>query len=243
VGYEKIPATGLSPFSKTPEINKNFYAAERVREELVQEGYSEVFTSVFSEQGERAVLNKVDSVRPFLRSSLIPGLTSALEKNKPNKDLLGLKEIKLFEIGVVWKGGEEQVMVGTIGEKESVAEKILETADAAKYEDLPLSTAKRYQAFSRYPYVVRDIAMWTPKDSKLPTEHAPDEYVLNLIRETAGGLALKVWLFDRFEKEGKISLAFRLIFQSFERTLTEEEVHNIMKKVSATLKSSGFEIR
>jgi phenylalanyl-tRNA synthetase beta subunit len=52
-----------------------------------------------------------------------------------------------------------------------------------------------------------------------------------------------VWLFDTFEKEGKTSLAYRIILQSFERTLTEDEVNKIMEKVSAMLKALGFEIR
>ncbi len=51
------------------------------------------------------------------------------------------------------------------------------------------------------------------------------------------------FLFDRFEKADKVSLAFRLIFQSAERTLTDEEVNMLMEKVYAALKEKGFEIR
>ena len=56
-------------------------------------------------------------------------------------------------------------------------------------------------------------------------------------------MAHKVMLFDRFEKGGKTSLAYRIIFQSFDRTLTEAEVNAVMEKVSAKLKGEGFEIR
>src|SRR6185437_435046 len=107
VGYDKVPATPLPPFEGAVAINKNFYAAEAARQEWLAKGYSEVFTSVFADKGERLILNKIDGVKPYLRTSLVPGLTEALAKNKPNKDLLGLKEIKLFEIGVVWKDGKE----------------------------------------------------------------------------------------------------------------------------------------
>src|SRR3989338_8838119 len=162
VGYDKIPAAPLPAYGRQPEINKNFAAAEMAREELVQQGYSEVFTSVFADKGERMVLNKVDSVRPYLRDSLVPGLTEALAKNKPNKDLLGLKEIKLFEIGTVWKDGAESVMLGTVTEKEKASEKTLTPVDVGSYEKLPLSVATRFKQFSRYPYMVRDIAMWIP---------------------------------------------------------------------------------
>ena len=233
VGYDKIPATPLPAFSGEVEVNKNFYAAEKAREELAGQGYSEVFTSVFADKGERMVLNKADSVRPYLRDSLVLGLTEALAKNKPNKDLLGLTEVKLFEIGTVWKGGKERVMLGTVSEKQKAFEKILEPVDAAAYEDLPLSTAVRFEHFSKYPYIVRDIAMWAAGDADAE----------KIIRAQAGPLAIKVSLFDRFEKEGRVSLAYRIIFQSFEKTLTEAEANAAMEKVSAALKAQGYEIR
>jgi len=248
VGYDKIPATPLPAFSGGVEVNKNFYAAEKAREELVTQGYSEVFTSVFAETGERVVLNKADGVRPYLRDSLLPGLTEALAKNKPNKDLLGLTEVKLFEIGTVWKGGKparpddsgrsggEQMMLGTVSEKQKASEKVLEPAGTAAYEDLPLSTAIRFEPFSKYPYIVRDIAMWTS-----PTNNY--NQVQQTIQKEAGPLAVKISLFDRFEKEGRVSLAYRIIFQSFEKTLTEAEANAAMEKVSAVLKAQGYEIR
>src|SRR3989338_7573008 len=233
VGYDKISAVPLPDFGKQPEINQNFAAAEALRKELIGRGYSEVFTSVFADKGERMVLNKVDSVRPYLRDSLLPGLAEALAKNKPNKDLLGLKEIKLFEIGTVWSGGKETVMLGTVTEKEKASEKVLAPADAESYERLQFSTATRFEHFSKYPYIVRDIAMWAAGDTDAE----------NSIRTEAGPLAVKISLFDRFEKGGKISLVYRIIFQSFDRTLTEVEVNEIMEKVSSALKAQGFEIR
>jgi len=236
VGYDKIPATPLPTFSGEVEVNKNFYAAEKAREELGSRGYSEVFTSVFADKGERMVLNKADSVRPYLRDSLLPGLTEALAKNKPNKDLLGLTEVKLFELGTVWKGGKERVMLGTVSEKQKASEKAPEPVDAAAYETLPLSSAVRFEPFSKYPYIVRDIAMWTS-----PTNN--EQQVQQTIQKEAGPLAVKISLFDRFEKEGKVSLAYRVIFQSFEKTLTEAEANEAMDKVSAALKAQGYEIR
>ena len=45
IGCDKIPDTPLPPLSRSPSVNKNFYAAERVREVAKQDsqGYSEVF--------------------------------------------------------------------------------------------------------------------------------------------------------------------------------------------------------
>jgi phenylalanyl-tRNA synthetase beta chain len=236
VGYDKVPSTPLPKFEKAPEVNKNFAAAEHEREALVRKGYSEVYTSVFADKGERTVLNKVDSVRPSLRESLLPGLQDALIKNKVNKDLLGLKEVKLFEIGTVWKGGKETVMLGTVSEKEAAKETPLEPLDVSAYEELPLSNATRFEAFSKYPYMVRDIAVWVPNGTDA-------DAVVAEIKKEAGALAHKVTLFDRFEKADKLSLAYRIIFQSFDRTLTEEEVNQVMATLSAILVAKGFEIR
>ena len=236
VGYEKIPTTLLPPSSQKLEISKNFYAAERMREELIAKGYSEVYTSVFAAEGERVVLNKVDSVRPYLRANLVDGLGEALQKNIRNKELLQLTEAKLFEIGPVWKGGKEVWMVGTVSEKEKASEKLLEPVEAQAYEDLPLSTATRYQPFSRFPYIVRDVALWVPKGTSADS-------VLATLRSEGGDLLQKSYLFDKFSKGEKTSFAFRLVFQSFDRTLLDSEVNAIMEKVSAILKKQGFEIR
>lgn len=237
VGYDTVPAVPLPKAEAAPAINKNYYAAERAREEWTSKGYSEVFTSVFSDKGERMVLNKVDGVKPYLRSSLVPGLTEALQKNKPNKDLLGLKEIKLFEIGQVWKDGKEQLMIGTVTEKEPAAEALLVGPEAPEaYDDLPLSSAERYQPFSRQPYIVRDVAVWVPTSTT-------EQQVQETIKTAAGELCQSVRLFDTFSKDSRTSLAFRLIFQSMDRTLTEQEANDAMARVADKLRAQGFEIR
>ena len=50
-------------------------------------------------------------------------------------------------------------------------------------------------------------------------------------------------LFDEFSKEGKKSLAFRLVFQSSDRTLSDEEVNKVMERVYAALTKQGWQIR
>lgn len=237
IGYDTIGAVELPQSSTKPEINSNFYAAEQKRKELVSNGYSEVFTSVFAGIGVRQVLNKVGGGKSYLRANLIDGLTAALESNVRSKDLLGLAEVKLFEIGTVWPpGGREEVVVATIGEKEQSKERTLEPVSAEQYDDLPLSHTDRYQPFSRYPFIVRDIALWTPAGTN------PEE-VLAIIRTQAGELLVRSELFDRFEKGEKLSLAFRLVFQSFEKTLTDEEANAAMEKVYAAVKEKGWEVR
>lgn len=275
VGYDKIPATPLPPFTGEVRINTSFYWSEKIREFLASNGFSEVYTSVFAEQGERIVQNKVDGVRPYLRESLVPGLAETLEKNIRNKELLGLSQVRLFEIGRIWKEGKEKDALGVAVERmkkadnasdfvarlqdlvgmelqpritpqstDTVLEIILDgisNRTATEYEQLPLSSATRFQPFSKYPYIMRDVAMWTAGASD--AGGADVEEARNIITAAAGPLAVKVSLFDRFEKGGKTSLAFRLIFQSFDRTLEDAEANAAMERVYTALKEKGFEIR
>jgi phenylalanyl-tRNA synthetase beta subunit len=49
--------------------------------------------------------------------------------------------------------------------------------------------------------------------------------------------------FDIFKKDGKTSYAYRFVFQSYEKTLTEEETKEVMGEVGNSLINIGFEIR
>jgi phenylalanyl-tRNA synthetase beta subunit len=51
-------------------------------------------------------------------------------------------------------------------------------------------------------------------------------------------------LVDSFEKDGRLSLAYRLVFQSNDRTLTDEELQPITDAIYKKLsEQDGFEIR
>ncbi len=238
VGYDKVIARELSDFGKAPEINQNFANTERIREDLIAKGFSEVYTSVFADTGERAVLNKVDSVRPFLRANLSDELMAAVKKNVPNKDLLGLKEVKLFEIGAVWKEGKEVMLVGTISEKQKPEQKPLteSVTEVNAYGDLPTSTTERYKIFSRYPSITRDIALWVPASTS-------SDVVRTAIASSAGDLMVRLDLFDEFKKGEQTSYAFRLVFQSFEKTLTDDEANTAMKSVYDAVAAKGWTVR
>ncbi len=236
IGYDKVPAVELPASPNKPEVNQNFYSAEYMREELIAKGYSEVFTSVFADKGDRVVANKVDGVRPYLRATLVDGLREAYEKNMRNKDLLGLKEVRIFEVGTVWQKGNEVSVLG-IADEHGVREEPLEVRTATEYQDLPMSEAVRYQPFSKYPFIVRDIAMWVPQNSESFTE------VVTIFGDHSQGLLRHVDLFDQFQKGDRISYAFHLVFQSFEKTLTDTEVNAIMEHIYAAVKEKGWEVR
>lgn len=93
-----------------------------------------------------------------------------------------------------------------------------------------------YKPFSQYPFVLRDIAVWVPED-------VSKEDLLEVIKENAGDLLVKDRLFDEFSKDGRTSYAYRLVFQSYEKTLTDEEVGDIMKGIESKVAEKGWEVR
>ncbi len=246
-GYEHVPTVELPRLPQQPEINQDFARSEHIRALLTKEGFSEVFTSVFTTKGDRVVLNKVDGVKPYLRRDLSESLQEALERNVRNKDLLGVAQVKLFEIGTVWKGGEEEIVVELAVEKKKgqksaddykkmLDEQLSAAGDAQVYERHPFTQAERYQPFSKYPFIVRDIALWVPEGTS-----ADD--VLAAIRDAAGSLLVRISLFDQFAKDERISYAFRLVFQSFDKTLTDGEAAERMESVNAAVAKEGWEVR
>ncbi len=109
------------------------------------------------------------------------------------------------------------------------------------YEPLtqnPLSAS--YKAISPYPFITRDIAMWV-------SDSTTWESVSALCAQVGNPLVARIDLFDEFSKEidgvKKTSFAFRLVFQSFERTLTDDEVNAMMVPYYELFKAQGFEIR
>lgn len=90
----------------------------------------------------------------------------------------------------------------------------------------------RYQAIPKYPAMERDIALVVSEDMKA-------EELEKIIVDVGGSLLTKVAVFDLYQGEnlepGKKSLAFSLRYQDPEKTLTEEEVSIVHKKILVNL--------
>jgi len=106
-------------------------------------------------------------------------------------------------------------------------------AEYAQYEKVD---DIQYRPFSVYPHMSRDIALWT-------TEGVTANDVEKVLREQAGELCVRITQFDEFTKDGRTSYAFRLVFQSYEKTLTDAEVNTVMEKVYKTVEEKGWEAR
>lgn len=256
------------------EINKRFYYSELVREKLTELGFSEIFTSSFRENDEVKMANAFAADKGCLRSSLLRNLQEALERNLPNADLLGLKQVRLYEIGTVWKDEEEKFMLAlgacspggykTKADDKTVVEALeaLETVlnvdlnitvtdgmmeldfgslgdklkNPTAYNEATWPTTVTYKSFSIYPSMSRDIAMWVEKGTK-------EEEIKKMLKDKAGELCVRVTLFDKYEKDDRISYAYRLVFQSSQKTLESGEVDTVMEGVYEAVNASGFEVR
>jgi phenylalanyl-tRNA synthetase beta chain len=291
-GYEKIHAMSLPALEKY-SINKTFYWQEKIKNILLQKGYTEVFTYALTNVGEIEIQNPLASDKGFLRAKLYEGIETALAFNSRNAALLGQEEIKIFEIGNVFKAGEQEELHLALGyfstknikskeklsweyvekeikdinqalsllspEKEIAG--VLESSDAGivfetnidtLIQHLPEPTEwdivasqeiiKKYIPFSLYPFATRDIAVFVP-------EAIGEENIEKIIIEKSGNLLARKTLFDVFTKTfpdstKKTSYAFRLVFQSHEKTLTEIEINEIMSAITDTMNGrEGWQVR
>lgn len=268
----------IKPVSAILEsINANYFYSQKIRHILLDQGFSEVMTSSFRKQDEIQLQNALASDKEFLRSSLLPTLDEVLMQNAQNVDVLGLRDIRVFEIGNVFKkkGNRiEENLVLALGVQTKKTghtpadDKILNTTLEAlrengivsggegskglceidlktviedlpvptKYEVVEMGREVTYKTFSFYPAIVRDIALWA--DSTINKEK-----IRKIIESSAGSLCQRITLFDEFAKEGRVSYAFRLVFQSYDKTLTDVEVEPYMEMIYKSVKDAGFESR
>ena len=106
---------------------------------------------------------------------------------------------------------------------------IKDLPEPVKYESLALTQEDiHYQTLSAYPFIVRDIAIFVPQE-------VTEEYIEALLKKEGGELVVRLSQFDKFQKpdETRISYGYRLVFQSFTKTLTDDEINGIMEHVTA----------
>lgn len=242
-GYNNIPAT-LPKLINAPQINPEFAKICAIKSYLIAKGYHEVMTYSFTKKGDYEVACGAVG-KSALRKNLADGLKDSYEMNRLNKELLEIDDMKIFEIGTVFpKSGE--LMHVAYADKKGITEKTLDEyisenniSVSSQSYDIPeiSSNLQNFVMWSEYPYIARDIAVWVP-------EEVAADMVANVIRENVGELLMKgPRLFDTFSKDGKTSYAFRMVFQSHARTLVEQEITDIMNKITTSLQGNSWEVR
>jgi phenylalanyl-tRNA synthetase beta chain len=240
IGYDKLKGN-IPKIDFKPTQNETYAKISWARNKLLNEGYSEVMTYTFCDKGEVEVMQSA-SDKKFLRTNLSDGLKESIKLNQLNAPFLGIDKIKVFEIGTIFKKDKEQINV-CYGDKKNVIEISLNDFCKDVHSDFSLSTFNfqpstgRFTPWSLFPFIARDIAVFVPENVK-------SEEVLEIIKENAGDMVIRgPELFDEFKKDGKISYAFRIVFQSYEKTLTDAEVNTIMDKITEKIKAKGWQVR
>jgi phenylalanyl-tRNA synthetase beta chain len=131
----------------------------------------------------------------------------------------------------------QEAPVGVLGEVDHRVASSFEVSGQAYLLELdigrllPLAFRNKYfTPLPRFPGMVRDIALEVDKE-------IPSGKVRDII--SSFPLVNRVTLFDLYTgakmAPGRKSLAFTILFQSLERTLTEEEVNTVQKQILAKL--------
>ncbi len=289
-GYDKV--SGIVPTDVSiRSVNKNFYYHNLIRKTLVEAGFSEVRTYTLLDKGDVALQNPFNVHRGFMRNDLTQTLAEKLDQNIRYADLLGLSEIKIFEIGNVFGGSadgstEKTSLAFAIGFSKTpkgfdinkaladVAARLDAATGSTAFQtqmtikgavaeialapcidglpdpitdiEFPPLPSTRYKPVSPYPFAVRDIAVFVPGAQSPEQQNA----VLNIIGAEAGELLVRTTLFDVFTKtaadtgEVKTSYAYRLVFQSMDRTLGEDDLNSTMQRITEKMNAqAGWQVR
>ena len=243
LGYDRLVPT-LPKIDFIPAVNETFYKTLAAKKFLCDQGYNEVMTYSFRNKGDVQVLASA-SDKKFLRANLADGLSESLTLNTLNAPFLGLDQVRIFEIGTVFLKEGESIHIAYNEKKQIVEMTLNEFCEKNNiviensYGDL-LNTdvsLKKFSPWSQYPFITRDIAVWVPNETE-------SDAVYTIIKENAGELLIcEPRLVDTYTKDDKTSYAFRLVFQSFEKTLTDEEVSVPMQVITDEILKRGYTVR
>ncbi len=138
-------------------------------------------------------------------------------------------EIKIYVdktyIGSLYKMNDKYLMKFDIEKPVFTAE-----LDLGLIKSIPKKQVE-FKRLSNFPKVERDISFFVNND-------IPYENIEQVIWKASDKLLINVYLFDLYfdpKKSDKKSLALRLEFQSYEKTLTAEEVENRVNRIISAL--------
>ena len=230
--------------------------------------FVEIENRTFSNIGKVEVVYPQAKDKNFLRTNLSVDIEEALEKNQKNKDLFGKKDIRLIEFGTVFTNNgeffnmaisitkskkQDEMFKKVIDELSKIGigldiknkikntieinfDEIISNLETPKgYDYLETYKDKTFSKFSQYPFITRDISMFVPKNMD-------ESNARQIIRNNSKYLE-NIFLFDIYTKDEKTSLAFKLIFQSYKKTLTDKEINTVMQDIENKLKNKGCVIR
>jgi phenylalanyl-tRNA synthetase beta chain len=242
IGYDKIIPTELPSLGEEPD-QARYRGIEKVKDFLVEHGFTEISTQSFAKKGDVYLANPLDKTRPALHKDLKENMQEALMKAKQYAPLVFApnQKPKLFEIGTIFKKEGEEVEIQT---SEPVSD-LPDIKDDNNYVPAQYELSA-YKPFSAYPFITRDISMWIPE----PAQQRDTLAVLSpIVKKYAPApdffTPILYGSYDQYTdpKTSRISQKFSIAFQSFSRTLTDDEVNKIMQKITIALTEKGYEVR
>ncbi len=106
---------------------------------------------------------------------------------------------------------------------------------------LEIKTGKmKYKEISKFPSIKKDLAVIADKN-------LASEEIAKVIKKASGNLLKSTDVFDVYTGEnvekGKKSIAYSLEFEAQDRTLTDDEINDILNKIIQAIEKQGMEIR
>lgn len=133
-------------------------------------------------------------------------------------------------------GEMHPTVVSNYGMKGRVLLALVDMPAVMKYVDF----TRKYQGIAKFPAVTRDLSLLVP-------ETITAGEIEDMLIECGGKKLESFELFDIYEGEqvaaGHKSLAYTLTFRASDRTLTEEDISTVMKKILKGLDSMGIQLR
>ena len=245
-GYENIkPEMPVSTLIPAKPNNLVFWK-NRAKDILVSLGFSEIFN--YSLTQDKTGL-KIRNQNKYLRDNLINQVKNAWDKNCKN-----FKQVRIFEIGKIYPekwhlcvaaldAEEARGTLDILFDKLGLTScpnnlvKFKNNIFELNFEKLAkLATEEQeYRPISKFPPVKRDLSILVNLDIQV------DE-ILQAIQNIEPKLIHDVDLFDMYEgpelPDNKKSLAFKIIYQSHEHTLTDAEANKLHEKVMNNLEKN-----
>jgi len=302
-GYENLPEGKPVHIESAYAPDPEYVISEKIRVSLAGLGWDEIIGYTLQSKGDFVLASPLSADKDKLRTGLHDTTVGYLESNSRYLDLLGVDQIKMFEIAHVFPAAGEKtcLSLGALNLKgakcpkaDAVIKEALSALAAAGIDfgstdqmsmikpaeskmafdrkieiavaqdinfadmkfsgklddskrDLKTGETAKFSPISTFPFVVRDVAVLVPG----PADKA-DQVESLLISEckkngTDADLLVRHKLFDVFTKqfdgEEKTSYAFRLVFQSQKRTLSEDEINSIMSGINSAILAKGWTVR
>jgi len=292
-GYEHIELVSVPKIARNVEVEPAYYWSERVKDALMDLGFSEVYLYSLVDKGDIEVAHPLAKDKSFLRKNLKDGILDALKMNVNNSALLGLDSVKIFEFGKVFSNESESLHLSIatsqikkikgVKSENLIEEAIIKISEILGLDQKIITSSKvdntgnmavieldfdrliqsiktpesyslinfanvsenKYVKISPFPFITRDIAIFAG------TETADEVWSIimkGIENVQAGALLARHSLFDVFKKKDEngqenISYAYRLVFQSHEKTLTDEDANRIMESIYREVLGKGMKVR